>query len=64
MSYIKETESQLRKLLAEAESEDEIIKFVNDKVLESYRNGMSVKENKSGKKSKRFVWGNKKTEGN
>ena len=54
MGYIQDLERDLRKLLQgiEKNKQDEIVRFVAEKVLESYKNGL--KGVKSAKQSKKF----------
>jgi hypothetical protein len=42
MSYINEFEQELKAKLNGAEGEDEIVRWVSEKVLESYRNGIKA----------------------
>jgi hypothetical protein len=42
MTYIEEFETELRKKLEAAEKTDVIISWCREKILESYRNGVST----------------------
>ena len=42
MSYMNEFEAELRKKLNGQVSEDAVVKWICEKVLESYRNGISA----------------------
>ena len=42
MSYINEFEQELKAKLQSADSEEAIIRWVSEKVLESYRNGITA----------------------
>ncbi len=42
MSYIEEFESELSKKLTSNETGEEIVRWVSEKVLESYRNGITA----------------------
>jgi hypothetical protein len=42
MSYIKQFETQLREKLESRTDTDSIVRWVSEKVLESYRNGLTA----------------------
>ena len=45
MSYIQQFETELAKKLESAESTPTIVRWVSEKVLESYRNGITAGQN-------------------
>ena len=54
MGYLQELKAELRQMLGELDDakQDEIARFVGQKILESYRNGIeSVKILEAGKKA-------------
>jgi len=42
MSYIEQFEAELNKKLASSETSESIIRWVSEKILESYRNGITA----------------------
>lgn len=42
MTYIKEFEAELLKKLNEAESTESLVRWISERVLESYRNGITA----------------------
>lgn len=42
MSYIKEFETELLSKLESGEDTDDVVRWVSEKVLESYRNGITA----------------------
>ena len=42
MSYIEQFEQELAKKLTSSETGEEIVRWVSEKVLESYRNGITA----------------------
>ena len=42
MSYIQEFEKELRKKFDEAQDEEVLFKWISEKVLESYKNGIAA----------------------
>ena len=42
MSYIKEFETELARKLVSSETADSIVRWVSEKILESYRNGITA----------------------
>jgi len=42
MSYITEFEAELRKRFDEAQDEEVLFKWISEKVLESYKNGITA----------------------
>lgn len=42
MSYIQEFETELMRKLASSETAESIVRWVSEKVLESYRNGITA----------------------
>jgi hypothetical protein len=45
MSYIEEFELQFRNRLEEADDTDTLVRWVSERILESYRNGITAAEN-------------------
>jgi len=50
MSYLNEFEQELKAKLNSAEGEEAIIRWISEKVLESYRNGI-----KAGQKGRQII---------
>ena len=42
MGHLQTLEAELRRLLAECEDEDQLVRFVKEQVLASYRNGQAA----------------------
>ena len=45
MSYISDFETELAKKLISSETADSVVRWVSEKVLESYRNGITAGRN-------------------
>jgi hypothetical protein len=53
MTYIRDLERELRALLAEGD-EEKIVRFVKEKALESYRNGLDAVSLRVDQAAKKF----------
>ena len=63
MSYIQQFETELAQKLESAESTAVIVRWVSEKILESYRNGITAGQNgvqviRHGKSRRRDSFGN------
>ena len=63
MSYIQQFETELAQKLESAESTAVIVRWVSEKILESYRNGITAGQNgvqviRKGKSRRRDSFGN------
>jgi hypothetical protein len=54
MSYIEQFETELRKKFAEAKDDEVLFRWISEKILESYRNGITAAQ--KGAKVIRKAW--------
>ena len=62
MSYISDFEAELGKKLISSETADSVVRWVSEKILESYRNGITAGRNgetvkRQGKSRRRGAFG-------